>query len=165
MELNDNNKHTYILLLIDSLNKKYNILNELMQITTTQRSIIDSGNFDEDEFLQTITLKEKLINSLAELDRGFELVYDRIRVELNENRNQYTTEISVLKELVTKVTEFSVKLQAQEKINKANLESQLASKRKSIKSARLSNETVTNYYKSMSGKQNQQSSYFYDKKN
>ena len=50
MELNDNNKHTYILLLIDSLNKKYNILNELMQITTTQRSIIDSGNFDEDEF-------------------------------------------------------------------------------------------------------------------
>jgi flagellar biosynthesis/type III secretory pathway chaperone len=164
MELNDNNKYAYIRLLIDSLNKKHKLLNELMQITTTQRSIIDSGNFDEDEFLQSITLKEKLINSLAELDRGFELVYERIRIELNENRNQYTAEISALKELVTKVTELSVKLQALERMNKADVESQLANKRKSIKNARLSNETVTNYYKSMSGKQNQQSSYFYDKK-
>lgn len=163
MELNDNNKQIYIQLLIDSLSKKGKVLDELMQITTTQQTVIDSEGFDEDEFLKVITLKEELINSLAELDRGFELVYDRIRVELNENRGQYTMQITKLKELVTEVTDLSVKLQALEKRNKSKLEILITNKRKNIKNARLSNETVTNYYKSMSSNQSPQS-YFYDKK-
>lgn len=163
MKLDDNVKQTYIQLLIDSLNKKHKVLEELMQITITQHTIIDSESFDEDEFLKTISLKEKQINSLAELDRGFELVYDRIRVELNENRGEYTIQITILKELVTEVTDLSVKLQALEKRNKSKLETIISNKRKNIKNARLSNETVTNYYKSMSKGQNQQS-YFYDKK-
>lgn len=164
MEINDNNKQIYIQLLIDSLSKKEKILDELMQITTFQQTIIDSEGFDEDEFLKTISLKEVLINNLAELDRGFELVYDRIRAELNENRGEYTTQITKLKELVTEVTDLSVKLQALEKRNRLKLETLIAHKRKNIKNARLSNETVANYYKSMSKSQSTQS-YFYDKKN
>lgn len=164
MELNNNVRQTYIQLLIDSLGKKYGILEELMQITTKQQTIIDLDNFDEDEFHKTISLKEKQINDLAEIDRGFELVYDRIREELNDNRSQYTEEIRVLKELVTEVTDLNVKLQALEKRNKSKLEAVLASKRKDIKKARLSNETVSNYYKSMSGNNQNQQSHFYDKK-
>lgn len=164
MELNDNAKQTYIQLLIDSLGKKHELLNELMIITTRQQTIIESDSFDEDEFLKTISLKEEQIKSLSELDKGFGLVYDRIREELNDNRKKYTTQIISLKELVTTVTDLSVKLQALEKRNKPKLEALLANKRKSIRNARLSNETVTNYYKNMSNKPESQS-YFYDKKN
>lgn len=164
MGLKDNVKQTYIQLLIDSLGKKNEVLTELMQITTKQQDIIDSESFDEDEFLRTISLKEEQIKDLTEFDKGFEMVYERIREELNNNPNSYRTEIEDLKELVTKVTDLSVKLQALEKRNKSKIEPLLVSKRKNIKNARLSNETVTNYYKSMSGKQEEQS-YFYDKKN
>ncbi len=164
MGLKDNVKQTYIQLLIDSLGKKNEVLTELMQITTKQQDIIDSESFDEDEFLRTISLKEEQIKDLTEFDKGFEMVYERIREELNNNPNSYRTEIEDLKELVTKVTDLSVKLQALEKRNKSKIEALLVSKRKNIKNARLSNETVTNYYKSMSGKQEEQS-YFYDKKN
>ena len=67
MELNDNAKGTYIQLLIDSLKKKHEVLDELMQITTKQQAIIDSESFMEDEFLETISLKEEHIKELEEL--------------------------------------------------------------------------------------------------
>lgn len=163
MELNDSAKQTYIQLLIDSLGKKHEVLNELMQLTTRQQSMIGSEGFDEDEFLATISLKEEALKSLSELDRGFELIYDRIREELKNNSKEYTVQIASLKDLVTEVTDLSVKLQALEKRNRSKLEGQLANKRKAIKNARLSNETVTNYYKTVSGNQSNQA-HFYDKK-
>lgn len=163
MELNGNAKQTYIQLLVDTLVKKHEVLSELMQITEKQQSIINNDSFDEDEFLKTISLKEEQINSLSELDRGFELIYDRSREELNENRKEYASQITSLKELVTAVTDLSVKLQALEKRNRTKLEVLLTNKRKNIKNSRLSNETVTSYYKNMSSKPETQS-YFYDKK-
>lgn len=163
MELNGNAKQTYIQLLVDTLVKKHEVLSELMQITENQQSIINNDSFDEDEFLKTISLKEEQINSLSELDRGFELIYDRSREELNENRKEYASQITSLKELVTAVTDLSVKLQALEKRNRTKLETLLTNKRKNIKNSRLSNETVTSYYKNMSSKPETQS-YFYDKK-
>ena len=163
MELNNEVKQTYIQLLIDSLEKKYEVLEKLMKVTTGQQDLIDSDSFNEDEFMHTITLKEEQINKLSELDKGFEMMYDRIRDELNDNRKKYLSEITLLKELVTKVTDMSVKLQALEQRNKSKLEALLTSKRKNIKNARLSNETVTNYYKNMSGGK-ESKSYFYDKK-
>lgn len=163
MELNDNAKETYIQLLIDSLVKKQEVLNELMEITTRQQNIIDSESFEEDEFLKTISLKEEQIKSLEEMDRGFELVYDRVRENLSDNRKEYIPQITTLKERVTIITDLSVRLQALEKRNKPKLEALLANKRKNIRNSRLSNETVTNYYKNMSSKTDSQS-YFYDKK-
>ena len=162
MELNDNNKKTYIQIIIESLNKKYKVLNELMQITSRQKAIVDADSFDEDLFMETISLKQEQIDKLSELDRGFELVYDRIREDLKTNSKEYQSEITSLKELVTKITDLNIKLQALEKSNKPKLESRLANKRQSIKKSRLSNQTVTNYYKTMSGGQETQS-YFYDK--
>jgi hypothetical protein len=82
---------------------------------------------------------------------------------LNENRKEYIPQITTLKELVTIVTDLSVKLQALERSNKAKLEALLVNKRRKIRNSRLSNETVANYYKNMSGK-TQPQSYFYDKK-
>jgi len=164
MDLNNNYKRTYIQLLIDSLEEKQNVLDKLMKITRQQQDMIDSDSFNEDDFMQTISLKEEHINKLSELDKGFEMVYDRIRDELNDNHKKYAPEIMSLKELVTRVTEQSVKLQALEQSNKPKLEALLSRKRKHIKNARLSNETVANYYKNMSGAKESRS-YFYDKKN
>ena len=164
MELKNNFKKTYIKLLIDTLGKKHDILNRLMQITARQQERINSESFDEDEFMNTMSLKEELINGLSELDKGFELVYDRVRDELKDNGTMYKDEITSLKDLVTKVTDLSIRLQAMERSNKSSLEALLSRKRRDIGKARLSNETVANYYKSMSGKPDSQS-YFYDKKN
>ena len=76
----------------------------------------------------------------------------------------YSVEISCMKELITKITDLSVRLQAIEKRNKEKFEAVIASKRIEIKKLRISNQTATNYYKTMA-QQHESQSYFYDKKN
>jgi flagellar biosynthesis/type III secretory pathway chaperone len=164
MELeNHTSRQTYIQLLADTLKKKREVLNLLMNITQKQESVITSEPFREEQFLQIITLKEEHIQNLAKLDTGFEQLYNSVKEELVNNKNKYSAEIAVLKDLITDITDFSVRLQAMEKRNKSKLEVLFASKRKEIKMSRMSNQKAANYYKTMANQQESQS-YFYDKK-
>lgn len=164
MELeNHSSRQTYIQLLADTLKKKREVLNLLMNITQQQESVITSEPFREEQFLQIITLKEEHIQNLAKLDTGFEQLYNSVKEELTNNKEKYLAEIAVLKDLITDITDLSVRLQAMEKRNKSKLEVLLASKRKEIKMSRMSNQNAAHYYKTMANQQESQS-YFYDKK-
>lgn len=164
MELeNQSTKQTYIKLLVDTLKKKSEVLGHLMELTELQESIINLEPFDEDQFLDVVSKKEEQLEVLATLDNGFEQLYDSVKVELTEGKMNYVEEIQEMKELITLITDYSVKLQAMEKRNRAKLEIIFSNKRIEIKNARASNRMVTNYYKSATQQQVPQS-YFYDKK-
>lgn len=165
MELeNHSTRQAYIQLLLDTLRKKTEILSQLTNLTKQQEGFISSENFNEEEFLKTISLKEEQILALEKLDVGFEQIYDSVRDELNNSKGKYMKEITALKELIVEITDMSVNLQALEKRNKTKLELIFANKRREIKNSRLSNQTVANYYKN-SIKQQEAQSFFYDKKN
>lgn len=161
---NHESRQAYILLLVDTLKRKSEVLNNLIKITEQQESILALEQFDEDDFLQSIDVKEKQIQLLTKLDDGFEQIYQRVNEELSDNKWNYTSEIAVMQGLITSITDAGVKLQAMEMRNKYKLEAQLAAKRKDIKKSKLSSQTVTNYYKTMA-KQHETQSAFYDKKN
>ncbi|MHB8129443.1 MAG: hypothetical protein ACYDEX_10625 [Mobilitalea sp.] len=164
MELeNHATKQAYIQMLADTLRKKSEVLNLLMNLTEQQESLITSENFNEDDFLMTITLKEEQIQALTKLDLGFEQLYESVKEELETGKTKYATEITDLKERITNITDMSVRLQALEQRNKSKLEVLLAKKRKDIKGSRISNQTAANYYKTMAN-QHEAQSYFYDKK-
>lgn len=164
MEL-DNNiaKQTYIQLLADILMKKRDVLNQLLNLTETQEAIISSEDFQEEEFLNIISLKEEKIQALTKLDIGFEQIYENVKSELSSKGEKYAVEIAKLKEYIVAITDLSVKLQTLELRNKSKMEVVLATKRKNIKIARMSNQTAANYYKSMA-QHTEEQSYFYDKK-
>jgi hypothetical protein len=164
MELeNHTAKQAYIQLLAETLKKKDDILNRLLELTKGQDEIISADPFNEDEFHQMITLKEEQILALTKLDTGFEQLYVSVKDELESGKEKYASEIAILKEYIIRITDLSVRLQTMEKRNKAKLEVLLATKRKNIKGARISNQTAANYYKTMA-KQQEAQSYFYDKK-
>ena len=164
MELNkDSIRQTYIQVLDNTLRKKLKVLEELLQLTEQHEIIFISENFSEEQFLQIVDHKEERISELSKLDQGFEQLYSNVQEELTLNKNRYTKEINEMKELITRITDISVKLQALEKRNKSKLEIILAKKRREIKTSRLSNQTVANYYKTIS-QQNKTESFFYDKK-
>jgi hypothetical protein len=164
MELeNQAARNTYIQLLVDTLQKKSKVLKLLMNITEQQENIISAPNFNEDEFLKTISLKEEQIQTLEKLDNGFDQIYESIKEELANKKEKFGTEIASLKVLIVEITDMSVKLQALERRNKSKMEVIFSNKRREIKNSRLSNQTVANYYKNMS-KQQEAQSYFYDKK-
>lgn len=160
---NQSTKQTYIKLLVDTLKKKSEVLRHLMELTELQESIINLDPFDEDQFLAVVSKKEEQLELLATLDNGFEQLYDSVKEELAEGRMNYAEEIKEMKELITLITDFSVKLQVLEKRNRAKMEIIFTNKRREIKNARANNMAVTNYYKNTSQQQVPQS-YFYDKK-
>ena len=165
MELeNHTTKKAYIQLLEDTLNKKLQVLRILLDMTNQQESIIASETFNEDEFLQTISSKDEQIQILLKVDAGFEQLYESVKEELVTGKEKYVVEITAIKELITMITDLSVKLQAMETRNKSKLQTVLAKKRKEIKGSRVSNQMATNYYKTMAN-QHEIPSFFYDKKN
>jgi hypothetical protein len=161
---NQTTKQTYIGLLAEILKRKIEVLKLLMDLSVQQEQILTAEAFDEDLFLTTIDQKEEQINRLNTLDEGFDKIYNGVKEELSVDKVSYTSEILLMKDLITEITDMSVKLQAIEKRNKEKLEQVLVEKRKEIKNFRVSNQTATNYYKTMA-QQHEAQSYFYDKKN
>ena len=165
MELeNQTTKQAYIHMLTDTLRRKLTVLEGLMGLTEQQNEIISSDTFMEEEFLLTISLKEEQLEKLTQLDDGFEKLYESVKEELAQSKALYKAEILTLQELVSKITDYSVKLQVLEKRNKAKLDTLFARKRQEIRSSRMSSQTAANYYKTMV-KQQEAQSFFYDKKN
>jgi hypothetical protein len=76
----------------------------------------------------------------------------------------YASEIVDMRDKIMAVTNASVKLQAMEKRNQLKAREAFAQKRRHIQNAKISNETASNYYKTMT-KQHNVPSFFYDKKN
>ena len=160
---NQSTNDVYIQLLADVLKKKIKILAELTELTLRQEEIISSEAFNEEQFLQTISMKDQALSVLNELDNGFELIYERVREALISNKRDYSNQIKHIQQMISAITDSSVNLQALERRNKAKLEVYFSTRRKQIKTSRANNQSVTNYYKTMT-KQNEMNSFFYDKK-
>jgi flagellar biosynthesis/type III secretory pathway chaperone len=164
MELeNQRTRQAYILLLIDTLKKKFEVLNRLTDLTRQQETILNNDSFNNEQFLETINSKEEQIKYLNKLDDGFDQIYQGVKTELFEFKEKYGSEISMLKELISSITDAGVNLQAMERRNKLKAEAVFSKRHKDIRNSKISSQTVTNYYKTMSMQQEAQS-YFYDKK-
>lgn len=158
------NSVTYIQLLKQSLRKKLEVLNLLLQLTEAQDKLFDSSEIDVKKFDELIASKNEQIKQLSMLDNGFEQIYSHVKEELNINKLKYKEEIEEIQSLVTDITDSTIKLEVMERRNSEKLKLMFSKKRSEIKSGRKNNQMVTNYYKNMSGSHDIQS-FFYDKKN
>ncbi len=156
-------KQVYIQLLVDASVKKSELLYSLIEITQQQEELIEQSAFEEDAFLETVSRKEELLKRLEELDHGFDQTFEHVREELVGNKYRYEAEIRTLQEHIAEISDRSVKLQAMELRNRAKLEALLTRKRKEIRRSMVSSRTAAAYYKTMSN-QNEEQSFFYDKK-
>lgn len=151
-------------MMIDILDKKIEMLLGLKELTESQESMLVTDSYNDEEFLNTISKKEIYVQELNKLDDGFNMCFKKVRNELTvENKLNNKPLILQLQDKIREITDLSVQLQALERRNKLKIEQMFVEKRKNIKGARLSNQTVTNYYKNMS-KQLDNESVFYDKK-
>ena len=86
---------------------------------------------------------------IMELDEGFETVYDRIKEQLIGRKEQYAVQIRILQNLISELTDKSVKLQAMEQRNKTAVEQQFRKSREKIRQGRQNKQAALNYYKNM----------------
>lgn len=141
----------YLNILEESLEKKLQVMAEIQKYSLLQQEVFRSESVDLDKFDEYVDHKDGLLKRLAVLDDGFETLYGNVSAELRDNREQYAEQIRHLQNLVSRVTEESVAIQAQEARNKKLVEEYFHRERKGIARNRKSSTAAYNYYKSMSG--------------
>ena len=154
---------TYIRILTDTLMKKNKLLDDLIELNKEQEDILNLHEVDIERFDDTLNKKEKLIEQLNQLDDGFEMIYTRVQEQLTNNVAEYKVDIIVIQGLIKSIMEKSANLHIKEKIIKLKFDAYLVKQKQAIKKYKMSNQTVSNYYKSMMNEY-QGESYFLDKK-
>ena len=140
---------TYIEILLQSLNKKEQVLKEIIRLDEVQKAQLEDEMCLVDDFDETVEAKSQCIEQLEQLDSGFQKVYDRASEELKENKEAHADEIRRMKELIRRLTDLSVEIQAQEARNKDLMVKKFADVKKKTRELRISGKAANEYYKNM----------------
>lgn len=151
-------------ILSESLDRKAEALRRIQEYNKKQEQCFLSEEVSFEAFDEAIKEKEQLIDEIARLDQGFELLYAGLSRELQGNREKYARRIKELQEKVTLVSELSVSVQVQEKRNKKLVEEYFSKERSQLAQNRKSSKAAFDYYKNMSSS-NYVPAQMYDKKN
>ena len=123
----------YLQMMIDSLNKKKDILTRIIVLNEEQDNILSTSILDDAAFDSNMKAKGDCIDELDRLDEGFQALFNRVRDEINNNKAMYTEEIAVMKKLITEVTELGAKIEVQEARNKVKVEAMFRRERQEHK--------------------------------
>lgn len=140
----------YLNVLRESLEKKLQIMAEILEYSRSQQEIFRDGEAELEKFDRYVDKKSELLEELTALDSGFEALYRNVSEELERNREQYAPQIKQLQELVAGVMEKSVAIQAQEARNKSLVEDYFRRERAGIAQNRKSSQAAYDYYRRMS---------------
>ncbi len=139
----------YLLIMIQSLKKKIQVLDSIIDANERQKTGLENPSLDPDDFDKIVEEKSKYIEHLDLLDQGFDKLFERVKEVLNNDRETYKNEIREMQALITTITEKSNKIQVQEARNKDLMTQKFAKIRKQAKTVRASQQAVNQYYKNM----------------
>lgn len=140
----------YLQILIESLEKKNEVLDKISVLNKEQAEISAHQPMDMEAYDKTMDEKGELIDEINRLDNGFTSTYERIKDEVQKQPDKYRSQVQVLQELIRTAVEKGVAIEAQEKRNRAALETVFRMKRQEIRQMKVSSSAAATYYKSMS---------------
>lgn len=139
----------YLLIMIQSLKKKIQVLDCIIDANIRQKADLENPNLDPDDFDKTVEEKARCIEQLDLLDSGFDKLFARVKEAVNENREAYRDEIKEMQTLITCITEKSSEIQVQEARNKELMTQKFAKINKQARDVRASQQAVNQYYQNM----------------
>ena len=149
MPTGDSMPDTYIAIMLQSLKKKEQVLDEIIRLDDRQKDTLMDPECPFDVFDETVEAKSACIDQLNQLDSGFEKLYAQVAEELDQNREDYAKEIRNMQQCIRRVTDKSVKIQAQEARNKQLMKEKFSTVQKQATDVRKNSRAITGYYNSM----------------
>lgn len=140
----------YLQIMIESLEKKNEVLDQVLALDKKQLSIALKQPFDVENYDRTMDEKGELIDALEKLDEGFTSTYELVRETVQANPKAYADKVKKMQDLIRIATDKSVTIKAQEQRGKQAMQSAMTQKRKEIRTMKASNAAVAKYYRSMS---------------
>ena len=136
-------------ILVQSLKKKSETLNKIIEQNNLQETILKQEEFDMDAFEETVDAQNELVEELEQLDTGFESLYDRIREDVMHNKDRYRQEIAEMQELIQQITDKVVTINAGNMRNKRLAENQFKKVRAEIRNGVSQSKVARGYYNNM----------------
>ncbi|MBQ6733913.1 MAG: hypothetical protein IJR00_03280 [Lachnospiraceae bacterium] len=155
----------YLEMMADSLRKKIGILQELETLSLSQKTFFEQGDaMDDAAFDEVADRKGVLIEDLEKLDDGFTSLFEKVRDQIGEHKEQYAAQIRGIQEQIRTVTTLSNSIEAQEKRNKAAADRYFAAARAELSKGRKSAGTAYLYHQTMNHAQSVTPQFFDSKK-
>lgn len=142
--------NSYIEILKQSLSKKIELLNTISALNVEQKHMLEDPELDPDTLDENMQRKAELVEELSGLDEGFNQIFERVKTELNANRERYAADIKYMQRMIASIMEKSNQVQLEEQRNKTLIEQKFGAVKKQIREVKQSRQAVSSYYKSMS---------------
>lgn len=139
----------YLLIMIQSLKKKIQVLDCIIDANGRQKADLENPNLDPDDFDKIVEEKAKYIEQLELLDSGFDKLFSRVKEMLDNDRDMYKNEIKEMQTLITRITEKSSQIQVQEVRNKELMTMKFTKVHKQARDVRSNQQAVNQYYQNM----------------
>lgn len=139
----------YLTILEESLKMKQRALDQIIAICDKQGELLGAESFDLEAYDECVDQKDVCIDQINQIDEGFETLYQKIKEELGNHKEQYADQIKRIQTLITTVTEKSVNIQAKEKRNFDSANLILKNEKRKVGSGRRSSKAVLGYYKNL----------------
>ena len=142
-------KQTYIQIMIQSLDRKLQVLDRIIEVNLRQGNILEDKEASVEEFDKTVEEKAEFIEQMQQLDSGFEKLYARVEEELKSNKDEHAEEIKTMQSRIRTITDKSMQIQAQEARNKDLFVRKMTYVKDTAKGLRTNSKIATQYYKNM----------------
>lgn len=141
--------NTYVDIMIQSLEKKIQVLDRIILLDKIQKEQLEDEGLTTEDFDNVVEEKSELIEQLNQLDSGFEKLFQRVKEELDVNREPYKEQIRKMQEMIRSITDKSVEIQAQEARNKELMMNKFTRIKQRSKVAHTNYRAASQYYKNM----------------
>lgn len=143
----------YLQIMIDSLNKKEKLIDEILERNKAQYDLIKDKLYEDVDwtaFNLRVTEKEIAIDKIIEIDDGFDETYKLVKDEVATNKDKYRDKVLKLQEIIGRLTDKGVSVQTGEERNRQIIDNIFSKTRQDIKKQRTGIKVASNYYKTMS---------------
>ena len=169
MLANENETAVYIAALEDSLQKKAEVMTELLSLTRQQQQVLEQEDFRKDsagmdEFDELVARKETLLTQIAELDRGFDSIFAKSGNALKTQKDRYRDRILQMQNAIRSITDDGVRIQGLEQRNRQVFLTKISGAKKEIRDFKVNNKTAATYYQNMANQHHAWQTYFLDQK-
>ena len=144
----------YVQIMIESLTKKSELLEKLIRKNEAQHECVAGKEYDDidwDAFNLLVAEKEVAIERIVKMDEGFQSLYERVKEQLNEDRDRYKDKIREIQRLIEIITGQGIKISTGEERNRKIIEKVLGNRKKFIRQTRNSLKVANSYAQTMSG--------------
>lgn len=140
---------SYLDIMEESLKKKLAVLDRIALASDGQGELLKEEKPDMEQFDRFAAQKEECIAQLEKLDEGFQTLYDRVKDELNGNKQRHARQIKSMQTMIAEITDKSVAIQAQEARNRDAVAAYFRREKQALGKSRINSKVAYGYYQSM----------------